>query len=475
MREGPPKNDPGARKPAARASVASFEEHVLPGRDARSTSLPMQPNHEADRPVRYVDLTQHPTGAGVTPEAENIMKHKKNWPQLSLRIGFVLATTLSVTTFGCGPDGNNSSDSTSSSSGAGGSGGSGGSSTVCLDPTTHADILTIKDAGFCVVAAFDADYDPNAFIGNITWGRQGGIVMAEDNKDGTIKTTRYFAGPTATSGKLPGNTLDVNISLPAGSFFGGFILDLPFFNWTLASYTNADALVTGKIILFSGTDILLAYPINGFYSATAVIGEGETLGRLLYSGLSPIYKNASNTNGLYVADACGAVGMMPRLIAETDTTCGDSMAIETFGTSSGPVASDTAGNVFTVMPTATGQEAHGYAAESVKRGGPMVMGDKLFTTPGFGGSLAAIAPDGTGTGVLVFQPSAPNTFEWQEAIAQRFTIEGGKVVPQGTNGPFMSSPMKNVQLNFTTDDRGRIWVAIKRMTDYAVLVVERKS
>ena len=410
----------------------------------------------------------------MTPEAENIMKHKKNWPQNSLRIGFVLATSLSVTIFGCGPDGNSSSDSTSSSSGAGGGGGSGGSTTVCLDASAHADLLTIKDAGFCVVASFDADYDPKAFIGNITWGRQGGIVMAEANADGSIKTTRFFAGPTATSGKLAGNSLDSPVGIPTGSFFGGFVLDLPFFNWSLASYTNPDSLFTGKIILFSGTDILLQYPINGFFSAAGVMAEGETLGRLVYSGLSPIYKNATNANGLYAADACGTLGMSPRLISEGDTTCADSFAIETFGTGSGPVAADSAGNVFTVMTTAAGQEAHGYAADVVKRGGTMVMGDKLFTTQGYGGSLAAVAPDGTGTGVLVFQPS-DSMFMWQDAVAQRYTIENGKVVPQGTNGPLMSSPTPNVQLNFTSDDQGRIWVAIKRTTDYAVLVVERKS
>lgn len=405
------------------------------------------------------------------------MKYKKIWPQRSIELAFVSATTLSLTIFGCGPEGTNSSNSTGSSSGGGGDGGSGGSTTVCLDATTHADILTIKDSGFCVVASFDVDYDPNAFIGNITWGRQGGIVFAESGMNGSIKTTRFFAGPTSTTGKLAGNSLDVPLQIPTGGFFGGFVLDLPFFNWSLASYTNNDMLFTGKIILFSGTDILLQYPINGFFSATAV-GVGEPLGRLVYSGLSPIYKNATNVNGLYAADACGAEGMMPRLISEGDTTCTDSFAIEAFGMNSGPVAADTAGNVFTVLPISnTEQEAHGYAAETVKRGGGMTMGTKLFTMQGIGGSLAAVAPDGTGTGVLVFQPSVAMgmTFEYQEAIAQRFTIEGDKVVVQGTNGPFMSSPTKNTQLNFTSDDRGRIWVAIKRMTDYAVLVVERKT
>lgn len=411
-------------------------------------------------------------GAGVTPAAENIMKHTSNTLERGFVLGFVMATCASVAVLGCGPDDNGGTTSSSSSGSGGGGGGGAGS---CLDPSTHADVLSINDSGFCVVAAFDAEYDPNHFIGNITWGRHGGLLFTRAGMNGLITTTRFFAAPSATTGKLTGDSLDIQVGLPNGSFFGGSALDLPFFNWTLVSYTNPDPLVTGEIILIQGTSVVLRYPINGFYSAAAVGGGMDPLGRLVYSGLSPIFKNATSTNALYAADACGAIGNMPRLVSDGDMTCKDSFAIETFGSGSGPVAADLAGNVFTVMLGDMGQEARGYAADMVKRGTDAAMGTSLFTIPGFGGSLAAVAPDDTGSGVVVFQPSDPTTFEWLDAVAQRYAIEGGKVVAQGTVGPFMTSPTKNTQFNFTTDDQGRIWIAIKRSSDYAVLVVARKA
>ncbi len=294
---------------------------------------------------------------------------------------------------------------------------------------------------------------------------------------GSIDLTRLTAPEGATTGKLTMGTNAVDLGLPADSFFGGQVIDLPFFNWTMISYTNNDMLITGKIIMFEGNNVLLNYPINGFFSAAAV-GPDESVGRLFYSGLSPIFKNASNTNGLYVAEPCGAVGNKPRLVSDGDASCADSFAIDAFGKYSGPVAADTAGNVFAVLSSEMDQEARGYAADAVKRGSGLATGTSMFKVPGFGGSLAAVAPDGTGTGVLVFQPQEFDPAfmpQGKDVIAQRFTVDAGVITNKGLAGPFMVPTKAGEVLNFTGDDQGRIWVAVKRGAGSAMLVVARKN
>lgn len=400
------------------------------------------------------------------------MKNKKNVSSRGIEIGFVLAIVAGLSAPGCGPDGNGTTTGTNSTSG---SSSSGGTTTECIDAATYADVLTISDAGFCVVGSYDAD----SVKGSLTWGSHGGpmFVVPTPGKPSSVDITRLTAPDMATTGKLASGTNSVDLGLPMGAFLGSQVLDLPFFNWSLVSYTNAD--LTGKIILFEGNNLLLNYPINGFFSA-ATVGAGEPLGRIVYSGLSPIFKNATNTNALYAADACGAAGSTPRLVSDGDATCSDSFAIETFGAYSGPVAADAAGNVFAVMSLAGGdQEARGYTADAVKRGAGPATGASMFTVPGFAGSLAAIAPDGTGTGVVVFQPQefdmASGMSVGKDVIAQRYKIEGGTMVNIGLAGPMMVPAATGEVLNFVGDDQGRIWVAVKRGTGYAMLVLARIS
>jgi hypothetical protein len=420
-----------------------------------------------------MDLTHNPEGAGVTPEAESIMKQSKNWHLRSIEVGFVLAAVTSLTAFGCGPEGNGTS---TSSSGSGGSGG--GSSTVCIDPTTYADVLTISDTGFCVVGSYETDAIKEGAA--LTWGRHGGPMFAVtvSTPAGAIDLTRLTAPEMATTGKLIKGTNTIPLGLPMGSFFGAQVIDLPFFNWTIISYTNADALNTGAIVVLDGIDSVLTYAINGFYSGAA-IGPDEKSGRLFYSGLSPIFKNASNTNALYAAEPCGTADNKPRLVSDNDTTCADSFAVEAFGKYSGPIAVDTTGNVFVVMSTDTDQEARGYSADMVKRGAGTATGTSMFKVPGYGGSLAAVAPDAAGTGVLVFQPqeydAASMMSQGKDVIAQRFTVEGGVITNKGLAGPMMTPTATGEVLNFTSDDQGRIWVAVKRGSGTAMLVVARKS
>jgi hypothetical protein len=337
-------------------------------------------------------------------------------------------------------------------------------------------VLTIKDEGFCVVGSYETD----SVKGTLTWGSHGGPMFAATamSPAGAINVTRLTA-PMGTTGKLTAGTNVVDLGLPMMTYFGSQVIDLPFFNWTMVSYTNADMLVTGKIIMFEGNNVLLNYPINGFLAAVAV-GPDELTGRLFYSGLSPIFKNATNKNALYVAEPCGTLANKPRLVSDGDASCMDSFAIDAFGDYSGPVAADAMGNVFAVMSSSTGdQEARGYAADTVKRGSGPVVGASMFKLPGFAGSLAAVGPDGTGVGVVVFQPQEFDAVsmmsQGKDVVAQRFTVEAGVIANKGVAGPFMVPTQTGELLNFTGDDQGRIWVAAKRATGVAVLVIARKN
>jgi hypothetical protein len=131
------------------------------------------------------------------------------------------------------------------------------------------------------------------------------------------------------------------------------------------------------------------------------------------------------------------------------------------------------------MSSDADQEARGYGADLVKRGAGTAMGTSMFTVPGYAGSLAAVAPDAAGTGVLVFQPqefdAASMMSQGKDVIAQRFTVEGGVITNKGLPGPMMTPTATGEVLKFTSDDRGRIWVAVKRGAGFAMLVVARKN
>lgn len=427
---------------------------------------------EAIHLVRRARHVHHPEGAGVTPEVEILMNLKKRLSLRGIHGWFVLASIATSTLIGCGPDGNNTSG--SSSSGGGGAGGNAG----CLDETTYADVLTIKDAGFCVVGAYDVDN----IKGTLSWGRHGGpmFVAAAQSPAGAIDITRLTA-PMSPTGKLTSGTNTALVALAPDAILGGQIVDLPFFNWSLISFTKADALFTGGIIVLEGNNVVLNYPINGFFSAVGT-SDGGTLGRVLYSGLSPIYKNASNKNALHGADACGMPGTNAALVssANGDPGCSDTVTIDAFGDYSGPVAADKTGNVFVVMSSMAGdQEARGYAADSVKRGAGPTVGTSMFKLPGFAGSLAAVSPEAGGTGVVVFQPQEYDAMAMKavgkEVVAQRFTVDGTAIADQGVAGPFMTPTTAGEVFNFINDDQDRIWVAGKRGTGFVMLVLARKN
>ena len=225
---------------------------------------------------------------------------------------------------------------------------------TCLEPSTYADLFTVKDTGFCVVALYDAD----EIAGSPTWGRHGGpMYVTPAPQEGSVAVVR-LAPPAGTSGKLAATSTTFDVALPAMAFLGGQAVDLPFFDWTAIAYTQGD--LSGEVILLEGQAVATRYPVNGFFSAAA-LGSGSA-GRLVYSGLSVLGDVVTKKNAIYAADACGSPGNMPRLLPAGDMTCAAPLEVSSYDDYSGPVAADRAGNVFVVLSTPTDQTARGFAA-----------------------------------------------------------------------------------------------------------------
>lgn len=373
---------------------------------------------------------------------------------------------------GCGGDGGNggggsggatTTTTTTTSASTGGGGAAGGS---CLPTSEHASLFTIADTAYCAVAKYQAEGALGFQLPS--WGRhQGPLTVAQDTTGGGVTLTRW-ALPAGATGALQKQETHVDIGLPATAFISQQATDVPFFGWTALGWAGAYPDTAGKMLMLADATIARSYDVNGAY-ATAAVGD-TTSGRLLFSALSPLGSVAAGANALYAADACAT----PTPDLGAGDGCQSSLEIAAWGEFSGPVAVDRDGNVFSVLPYfADTQEARGFAASEIARGAAATPGTKLFELPGFGSSLAAIAPKGAARGKLIFQPfdsmATPG-----DVIAQSYVVEGGKVSPEGTPQKLLAMPTAApVSLYLMTDDQDRLWVAASddeaKTTTYVVL------
>jgi hypothetical protein len=355
---------------------------------------------------------------------------------------------------------------TSSTGGAGGSGGSGGatasstssgtggSAPTCLDAAAVADVLTIKDASLCAIARYDA---AEALGFNApTWGAHGGPLTLRAGMNGTFDLVRWTP-PADAKGALTKQEVNVDGKIPAGAYLGSQAVDVPFFGWTALAYTGAFPDLTGELLLVKGSAVEKRYATNGAY-AVAGIAAANAQGRLLLTGLSTVGDAKAGANGLFAGDTCGTAAM-PALLPGMDATCKAPIAVATWGDSSGPVAVDHGGNAFVVMSSFDGsQEARGFDAASIARGAAPTAGAKLFTIPGFGSNLAALAPTATAPGILAYQPSDGTTFLPVDVLEQQYTVAGGKLEAMGVPTTLLQAATANAFLYVMVDDQDRLWV-----------------
>ncbi|MEP7124630.1 MAG: hypothetical protein ABJE95_27120 [Byssovorax sp.] len=388
--------------------------------------------------------------------------------------GQILPPPLPSTTSAGGAGGMDPStaSSTSSTGGAGGSGGAtassastsagsgtGGSAPTCLDAAAVADVLTIKDASLCAVARYDAAEELG--FNAPSWGAHGGPLTLRAGMNGTFDLVRWTP-PADTKGALTKQEVNVDGKIPMGAFLGGQAVDVPFFGWTALAYTGAFPDTKGELLLVKGSAVDKRYATNGSY-ATAGISAANAQGRLLLTGLSNVGDAKAGANSLFAADTCGTPAM-PALLPGMDATCKAPITVATWGDSSGPVAVDHAGNAFTVMSSFDGsQEARGFDAASIARGGSPTAGVKLFTIPGFGSNLAALAPTATAAGIVAYQPSDGTTFLPQDVLEQRYTVAGGKLAAMGAPTTMLQAATANALLYVIVDDQDRLWVGTDKV------------
>ena len=265
-------------------------------------------------------------------------------------------------------------------------------------------------------------------------------------------------------------TTPVASALPAGTFLGAQAIDLPFFGWTAISWTNPFPDSTGKFEMIASGAIATTYDVNGPFGVTAV-PAASSLGRLLYSGLSPVGMNTTAVNGLYAADACTS----PAQGLGTGTDCSASALVASWGDNSGPVVADSNGDVFAVLNSVAGtQEARGFLASSIARGAAATAGVTLFTIPGFSGSLAALSPTATDPGIVIFQPNDSSTYAPLDVIQQKFTT-GSALAAMGTPTPLLTLASGQTQgFSFLVDGSQRLWVAVSEASSTTYVVVAHR-
>jgi hypothetical protein len=356
-----------------------------------------------------------------------------------------------------------SSGSTTTSTTGAGTGGAGGAGTgECLDPTAYTDIFSLNDDTLCAVAV----YTMNGRLASPTWGRHGGpLMLRESQPQGSIELVR-LTPPADATGQLTEEATVVDAGIQPRTFLGGQAIDLPFFDWTAISWTNQFPDTSGEVVLIAGNAVAKRYDVNGFYAATAIEG------RLLYTGLSPLGEATASANGLYAADRCGALGQNPRLLPEGDAACAAPTVVASWGDYSGPVAADSSGNAFAVLVSASGeQEARGFAADTVARGTGPYAGDVLFTLPGGGRGLAALAPRDAAAGLLVFQPSDPLTYDPLDPVAVTYRASAASLEVGGAPAPLLTVATPATPLSMVVDREDRLWVGAPSPAGGATFVV----
>jgi hypothetical protein len=357
-------------------------------------------------------------------------------------------TTTTTTTTGAGAGG----------AGAGGAGaggaleGGGGASGACLPSSSHADVFTLP-ADLCVVATYDAPFAVASYTPP-SWGRHGGpmtLVQAFAGADPVdeITLTRWQL-PGEPGGSLSAAEVLGPLAVGASpmAYFASVATDLPGTPWTVVAY--ADATFAGELVALDDDTIADRWSVNGYYWGAAV-GTGTP--RLVHTSQGALEDAAGATAGLYAADFCAG----PALCA------GGAATIDTWGNATGPLAADGAGNVFAVQTdfVSDDQTLRGFAAAAIAPGEPAVTGTDLFTVPGFGSSLAAIAPAGGAPGWVLFQPQTfDGTVVADDVVGARFSVSGDTLSAVGDASTAISFTEPNTDVSLMGDGQGRIWLGL---------------
>jgi hypothetical protein len=333
--------------------------------------------------------------------------------------------------------------------GSGGQAGSGGAS--CLPASAYEQLLGLEEKSpLCVVGLHKTDVASLGFAFGASWGRHGGPLTTDASNGVVVRRWTVPAEPQGAMAGAPAVKVEVP-GAPAGVFFGP-AFDAPFHGWTLLSYTgSAPPSFQGELVAMDeGLQQVKARAfVNGFFAGTTLAGSKA---RLLFTGLSPLTTQASETsaNGLYYGDVCDESALIKE-------GCGASASLASWASSSGPVTTDAAGNLFAAASTfGANQQVRGFVATeasgSAQAQGVVVLEDKDYST-----SLAALG-SGAG-GLLVVQASSSETFTARPAQLFSYSVEGGTLAATAIDQGGFVVKQEGATVVVFPGAEGELWVA----------------
>lgn len=154
----------------------------------------------------------------------------------------------------------------------------------------------------------------------------------------------------------------------------------------------------------------------------------------------------------------------------TSATC-DGLLVEAFGDFSGALAVDGDGNVFAGATMADGsQTARAFAAADIAANGA-ATGTEVLALDGFGGPMAALSPDASGHGLLLYQPTDGSTYMPLDPLGVHYDASGADIVAVDAASPIVTLTVPGTAVSLMADDAQRLWIGMPRIGGGTTFVV----
>lgn len=338
--------------------------------------------------------------------------------------------------------------------GAGGAGGGGGGATgPCLDASVAAGFFTLESDALCIVEVKTAVGLELASYGTTpSWGKHGGPLTFEGSGADLVVTRWSGSGAdlvadeeTFTASNIPADAfwgpLAVELDTPTGSSCGAGTA-------IAVAWSGTDFLNDGELVTLDADGGVTAQLAPGVY------GMAASSERLFFTALSPVAGPPDADPALYAGDAaatCDGSGFV------------SAGALEAWGLSTGPVASDSDGSLFAILTDYLEgtQELRAFDAAEIAPGAPAASGTTLATRDGYGDALAALAPEGTAPGLVVFQPNDAADGAHGDVLGLEVTLDAG-VFTASAPSTLLALVADDDNVTLMTDDEGRLWVGLTR-------------
>jgi hypothetical protein len=306
------------------------------------------------------------------------------------------------------------------------------------------------------------------------WGAHGGPVITEDVFAPAPKVTRYNLPSDVRADAMQASSVALPApgGLPAQAFFSYLGVADVSTTRLLYSYTGAGATSPGELFLLDNAlAVKSRAKVNGVFDQKVWTRGSDTF--IAYTGLSGLSASASTTsdNGLYLAQFCSDA-LLPT------GACKPSFPLLKWAGFSGPVVTDSSGNMFVAASVLSKPDAI-YALSNSEVAGAIGATSTLTKMPlaegAMGGSsaFAAVAPEATGEGWIVYRGGDFMASDVAtKAIAYRASASG---VQKTTEVPaaIVKGPTAT-DLYYFTDTEGDLWIAVSTATSGAFVELRRK-